>query len=95
MAEKTNGLLEQPARGALAEGAARFERLIKSVKAQQAQAEKSPAAPVHNPLLAVSPQEEWSRQFQSSGIGPEWSELKLSDLAPLPRAASCPSRSGR
>ncbi len=90
MAEKTKSLLDGPAGGALAEGAARLERLIQSVKAQQAQADQRPAAPVRNPLLVVSPEEEWSRHYQSLGIGHEGRGLTLSDLAPLPRAMIMP-----
>lgn len=90
MADNPKSLLDQPARGAFAEGAARFERLIQSVKVQQADNGPSPAALPDNPLLAVSPEEEWSRQFRSVGIGPERRGLSPSDLAPLPRAMALP-----
>src|SRR5271165_5693540 len=90
MVEKTNSLLDQPAPDAFAEGAARFERLIQSVKSQHANNDAKPAALPLNPLLAVSPEEEWSKQFQNVGIGPERGRLSLTDLAPLPRAMIMP-----
>lgn len=90
MAEETKSLLENSGSGAFAESAARLEHLIQTVKLQQVEARPKPAAAPHNPLLAVSPDEEWSRKFQSQGFGPELAGLKVSELAPVPRAAIMP-----
>ena len=94
MAEKPKSLLEGGATNALAnalgEGAARFDQLIESVKAQYAPPSESVAKRDSNPLLHVSPGEEWSRNFQSQSIGPNVQSLSLSDLAPVPRAMVVP-----
>jgi hypothetical protein len=90
MAEKPKSLLEGGAPNALSEGAARFDRLIESVKAQQMPAAEVAAAPSPNPLLHTSPGEVWSRQFQSQAIGPEQQGVSLADLAPVPRTALVP-----
>jgi hypothetical protein len=91
MAEKTRSLLETAPASALGEGAARFDRLIESVKASQSSvpAPTTPAV-IQNPLFQTSPGEEWSRQFQSQSFGPELKSLSLSDLAPVPRALLMP-----
>jgi len=87
MTEKTKGLLESGTRNAFGEGAARFDRLIESVKTQHAVRVQSESAPVSNPLTAVSPEEEWSKQFQSLGIGPERHAITPSEMAFVPRGA--------
>lgn len=90
MAKNTKSLLENSGSGAFAESAARLEQLIQAVKTQQAEVWPKPVAATHNPLLAVSPDEEWSRKFQSQGIGPELGGIRTSDLAAVPRAAIMP-----
>lgn len=90
MIENTKSLLENSGSGSFAESAARLEQLIQTVKLQQTEARPKPAAAAQNPLLAVSPDEEWSRKFQSQGIGPEPGGLNLSELAAVPRAAIMP-----
>lgn len=92
MAEKTKSLLEGGPLNALGEGAARFDRLIESVKTQQQQTPPAEpvAAPAPNPLLHASPGEEWARRFQSQAIGPEQWGVSLGDLAPVPKALLVP-----
>jgi hypothetical protein len=91
MTEKPKSLLEGGPANALGEGAARFDQLIESVKAQYAPPSADAARPVAaNPLLHVSPGEAWSRNFQSQSIGPNVPGLRLSDLAPVPRAMVVP-----
>lgn len=90
MAEKPKSLIEGAPKDALSEGAARFERLIETVKAQQAAPAERPAAAGPNPLLSVSPQEEWSRRFQSQPIGPEAGGPSPGELAVIPRSALVP-----
>lgn len=91
MTEKPKSLLEGGPANALGEGAARFDQLIESVKAQYAPPSADAAQPVAaNPLLHVSPGEAWSRNFQSQSIGPNVQGLRLSDLAPVPRAMVVP-----
>ena len=92
MAEKMKSLLEGGPLNALGEGAARFDRLIESVKLQQqpTPAQEPVAAPAPNPLLHASPGEEWARRFQSQAIGPEQWGVSLGDLAPVPKAMLVP-----
>jgi hypothetical protein len=91
MPENTKSLLEQGPANALGEGAARFDRLIEDVKASQSPAPvRTTTAVIANPLLSVSPGEEWSRQFQSQSFGPEVRGVSYSDLAPVPRAMVMP-----
>jgi hypothetical protein len=92
MAEKMKSLLEGGPLNALGEGAARFDRLIESVKAQQLPmpAPEPVAAPAPNPLLHASPGEEWARRFQSQAIGPEQWGVSLSDLVAVPKAMLVP-----
>jgi hypothetical protein len=91
MTEKPKSLLEGGPANALGEGAARFDQLIESVKAQYAPPSADAVPPVAaNPLLHVSPGEAWSRNFQSQSIGPNVQGLRLSDLAPVPRAMVVP-----
>ena len=96
MAEKPKSLLEGgPANAlganALGEGAARFDQLIETVKAQYAPPGESTQTFATNPLLHVSPGENWSRNFQSQSIGPNVQSLSLSDLAPVPRGMIVPT----
>lgn len=98
MAEKPKSLLEggSPNRGpadALGAGAARFDQLIESVKAQYATPGDAAPPPASNPLLHVSPGETWSRNFQSQSIGPNAQSLARSDLASIPRGAIVPPAS--
>jgi len=91
MAGNTKSLLEQGPANALGEGAARFDRLIEDVKASQSPAPvRTTSAVIPNPLLSVSPGEEWSRQFQSQSFGPEVRGISYADLAPVPRAMVMP-----
>jgi hypothetical protein len=90
MAEKPKSLLEGGPANALGEGAARFEKLIESVKAQHAAPVEAARAATPNPLLRESPGEAWSRSFQSQGIGPDAGGFNLADLAPVPRAMIVP-----
>lgn len=92
MVEKPKGLFEAGMANSLSEAAARFGRLIEDVRSSQ----KGVAAPsvvpssVANPLLSVSPEEEWSRRFRTEGIGPEPHGLSPADLTPLPRSVLVP-----
>ncbi len=90
MGENTKGLLDRPVTGALSEGAARFERLIETVKAQQVAPLAHEALPVSNPLVPASPEEEWARQYRSQAIGPELPSISISGLAAVPRAFVLP-----
>ena len=95
MTEKPKSLLEGgPANAlganALGEGAARFDQMIETVKAQYAPPSDGTQKFATNPLLHVSPGEAWSRHFQSQSIGPIAPGLALSDLAAVPRAAIVP-----
>lgn len=90
MADKPKSLLEGGA-DSLSEAAARFERLVQDVKSsQKGVAPSSPPPPAANPLLSVSPEEEWSRRFRTEAIGPEPHRLSPGDLAPLPRSVVVP-----
>ena len=96
MAENRKSLLDEGAANALGnalgEGAARFDRLIERVKASQSATPAPTATAVlPNPLLSESPQEEWSRQFQSQSFGPEARGISYSDLASVPRAMLVPA----
>jgi hypothetical protein len=95
MAEKPKSLLEGGSTNALGnalgEGAARFDQLIETVKAQYAPPADGTQKFATNPLLHVSPGEAWSRNFQSQSIGPNVQSLALSDLAPVPRAMVLPT----
>jgi hypothetical protein len=55
----------------LAEGAERLERLIRGVKDRQfSEVHTAPEPKSISNVFAVSPEEEWSRQFMTAGIGP-------------------------
>lgn len=95
MAEKPKSLLDGGPANALGEGAARFDQMIESMRAQQAAPADVRPATAPNPLLHVGPREAWSRQFQSQGIGPEEKGLSLADLAPVPNAMLVPPVSGQ
>ena len=54
----------------LAEGAERFERVIRGVKDRQlSDAHNVPVFSTNN-AFAVSPEEAWSKKFMTAGIGP-------------------------
>ena len=91
MAEKPKSLLEGGPANALGEGAARFDQLIETVKAQYAPPGGNTQTFATNPLLHVSPGENWSRNFQSQSIGPNVQSMSLSDLAPVPRGMIVPT----
>jgi hypothetical protein len=95
MAEKPKSLLEGGSTNALGnalgEGAARFDQLIETVKAQYAPPADGTQKFATNPLLHASPGEAWSRNFQSQSIGPNVQSLALSDLASVPRAMVLPT----
>jgi hypothetical protein len=57
--------------GSLADGAERLERLIRGVKDRQfSEALNAPQPKTIANAFAVSPQEAWSKQFMTAGIGP-------------------------
>jgi hypothetical protein len=91
MTEKPKSLLEGGPANALGEGAARFDQLIESVKTQFAPTASGTQTFATNPLLHVSPGENWSRNFQSQSIGPNVQSLSMSDLAPVPRGMIVPT----
>jgi len=63
--------LSQPV-GSLADGADRFDRLIKGVKDRQlSEVLNAPAPKAIGTAFAVSPEEAWSRKFRTAGIGPQ------------------------
>ncbi len=91
MAEKPKSLLEGGAVDALGEGAARFERVIDSVKRQHAVVPEKSHAPAGNPLLSASPGEEWARQYQTQVIGPDARRITPAELSPVARAMILPA----
>ena len=92
MADNSRTLLEQGAGDALGEGAARFERVIESVKRQQAVApEALPQTIAVNPLLSASPGEEWARRFQTQAIGPDFGPINPGELPSAARAMILPA----
>jgi hypothetical protein len=88
--EHPQPLLGESPRDALAEGAQRFSALIERVRARPASSEHAVAPLARNPLLAISPAEEWTRQFQSRDLAAGFSQLPLGDLAAVPRDALMP-----
>jgi hypothetical protein len=57
--------------GSLADGAERLERLIRGVKDRQfSEASNAPQPKSVASAFAVSPEEVWSKQFMTAGIGP-------------------------
>jgi hypothetical protein len=57
--------------GSLADGAERLERLIRGVKDRQfSEASNAPQPKAVSSAFAVSPEETWSKQFMTAGIGP-------------------------
>jgi len=63
--------LSQPV-GSLADGAERFDRLIKGVKDRQlSEVQNAPAPKTIGTAFVVSPEEAWSRKFMTAGIGPQ------------------------
>jgi hypothetical protein len=57
--------------GSLAEGAQRLEQLIRGVKDRQfSEASNAPQPKSVANAFAVSPEETWSKQFMTAGIGP-------------------------
>lgn len=62
-------LSDKPAGTSFAEGAARFAEMARQLKAQQI-AEQQGAAPAPQPVLIVSPDEQWARNFASQSFGP-------------------------
>jgi hypothetical protein len=57
--------------GSLADGAERLERLIRGVKDRQfSEASNAPQPKTVANAFAVSPEETWSKQFMTAGIGP-------------------------
>ena len=57
--------------GSLADGAERLERLIRGVKDRQfSEASNAPQPKAVANAFAVSPEETWSKQFMTAGIGP-------------------------
>ena len=63
--------------------------MIETVKSQQAAPVAPPAQTATNPLLSISPQEEWHRKYQSQPIG--LAGAPLGDLARVPRAMILPA----
>ncbi|HXC56597.1 MAG TPA: hypothetical protein VNU97_14965 [Rhizomicrobium sp.] len=59
------------ATGSLSDGADRLDRLIRGVKDRQfSEAHNAPAPKTLSNAFAVSPEEAWSKQFMTAGIGP-------------------------
>lgn len=79
-------LRQGPAPGAFAEGAARFEELARSVKAQQVTEQQGAPFP-ENGVLMASPDEVWAAKYMSQSIGPSGTHAAAT-LAPVPHAAA-------
>jgi hypothetical protein len=87
MAERKN-LSDTPARGALAEGAERLDRIARSAKTQPAS--PAPGADDSGRVLAISPDEMWARNYMSHGIGPQLEASPLLGMAPVAHLVSMP-----
>ncbi|MBL6852172.1 MAG: hypothetical protein ISS15_13080 [Alphaproteobacteria bacterium] len=58
--------------GSLADGADRFDRLIKGVKDRQfSEVHNAPTPKSLSNAFVVSPEEAWSKKFMTAGIGPQ------------------------
>lgn len=81
-------LFEKRGRGALAEGAARFEGLAKELKTQQIAQIGGVSSTAHRPA-AVSPDEEWAKNYMTQSIGarvemPHMANFTLPTGPPMP-----------
>ncbi len=81
--------------GSLADGAERLERLIRGVKDRQfSEASNAPQPKSVANAFAVSPEETWSKQFMTAGIGPNvFKPVQMpvvSVAAPAPPVATMP-----
>lgn len=64
-------MANRPGASSLAEGAERLERLIRGVKDRQfTEAHTAPEPKSVSNAFAVSPEEAWSKNFMTAGIGP-------------------------
>jgi hypothetical protein len=77
-------LLEGGPRGALSEGAARFDDLARNVKSQQVSQAQGTAPRKVNLMHVASPDEEWSKRFMSRGIGPVPELSRVAGWMPQP-----------
>ncbi|MGD0192435.1 MAG: hypothetical protein ABSD74_16990 [Rhizomicrobium sp.] len=75
---------EKPARSALAEGAARFDGLARELKARQIAENQGGTVSTDYVHAAVSPDEEWARNFMTQGIGPRLDIQPISAVMPSP-----------
>ncbi|MBV9542498.1 MAG: hypothetical protein JO167_14645 [Alphaproteobacteria bacterium] len=59
-------------KGSLSDGADRFDRIVRGVKDRQlSEVTNAPAPKTVGNAFAVSPEETWSKQFMTAGIGPQ------------------------
>ena len=64
MAEKPSG------RGALADGAERFDRLVRVVKDSQLSRTKTGPRPPQSEIFVLSPEDAWAKKYMTQCIGP-------------------------
>jgi hypothetical protein len=74
----------KPARSALADGAARFDVLAKDLKARQIAESHGGVVSTDYVRTAVSPDEEWARNFMTQGIGPRPELQPVQSIMPSP-----------
>lgn len=92
MTEGSKPLSDAPGRDALADGAARFDQMIETVRAQHAPAARNEPEPIPNPFLTSSPGEDWAREYQNFAIGPAAATPSLSELPVAPKSLLMPGR---
>jgi hypothetical protein len=88
MSDKVKSL-QEPQKDPLSEGAARFDRLIESVRVKAVQTVGT-APPQTNPLALSNPEEDWARRYRSLSIGPELRGIATQDLPGFPLKAVLP-----
>jgi hypothetical protein len=83
-------LSDTPARGALAEGAERLDRIARSARTQPIAATPDTPIDEQSRAMAISPDEIWARNYMSHGIGPKLETSTLAGMAPIAHLVSMP-----
>ena len=76
-----NSLLQDEARSALRDGAARLDQFVQQVRAHQAALSQGTSG---EQTLVLSPDEAWSRNFMSQAIGPRLEIPRIVGFTPPP-----------
>jgi hypothetical protein len=80
-------------RGALAEGAEKFERIARTIKDDQLARTKTGPSPPVSEVFVLNPNEAWARKYMTHCIGPVCFGPSATDRQNAPKSARSPPES--